>query len=704
MTLYSIRHPARYSLFANLQFAFCILQFAIAGAAFAQDASTLGAREEAALKSAGETVAPCVVQIRTIGGFESLEGTQFADGPTTGLIISPDGYIISSAFNFAQQPASILVTFPTGKQAAAELVATDHSRMLVLLKVNGLSDLPVPTMAPLDEIHPGQWAVAVGRTFRPDKTNVTVGIVSALGRMFGRAIQTDADVSLANYGGPLVDVHGRVLGVIVPMAPQQGATEMAGTEWYDSGIGFAVPLGGLADRIERMKKGEDQRPGLLGIGMSPKNPHSAPAELVSVRPDSPAGKAGLKKGDRIVELNGKPIKTQTALRFALGTAYGGDEVRVVVTRGKERLERTFELVGSLPPYRHAFLGILPRRPAEPPANSDKKTTADDAKKENDDRSDAADTTQDEDKKKVDAAEKGVGVRFVYEGSPAAAAGIQIGDRIRQINESKVDSIDEAIAAVNNLAPGRKTNVKLTRDGEPKDVELTPAKLPTNVPNELPAAKGPQPSDAKGAAGETRDLKLPEFANKCRVYVPASHEAGQRQAAILWLQGPAEKADELITAWQPICDQGGIILVVPSPSGKDQWERPELEYLRRLSEHLAAQYTIDPHRMIVYGNGKGGAIAWPLALASRDIFRGLVTAAAPLPRPLRVPPNEPSERFAIFAALPSSKDAAIPISLGLKKFTDAGYNVTTIPTTSPAAQLTDDERNQIARWIDTLDRF
>jgi poly(3-hydroxybutyrate) depolymerase len=236
------------------------------------------------------------------------------------------------------------------------------------------------------------------------------------------------------------------------------------------------------------------------------------------------------------------------------------------------------------------------------------------------------------------------------------------------------------------------------------VDVTVTKLPTNVPNELPAATGPQPGDGKAPPIETRDLKLPEFANKCRIYVPASHETGQPQAAILWLQGPNENANDIIVAWQSICDRDGIILVIPSPTGKDQWERPEREYLRRLAEHLIAQYKIDPHRMVVCGNGKGGGIAWPLGLASRDIFHGIITAAAPLPRPLRVPPSEPSQRFAIFAALPSSKDSATPTSTGLRKFTEGGYNVTTITTASPTSQLTDDERNQIARWIDTLDRF
>jgi serine protease Do len=699
--------------FRILHFAFCILHFAIILPAFAEDkpVDTLSFREETALKAAVEAVAPSVVQIRTIGGLESVEGTILADGPTTGLVISPDGYMISSAFNFAQQPASILVTFASGKQTPAELVATDHSRMLVLLKANGVTDLPVPTVAPVNEIRPGQWAVAVGRTFRADKTNVTVGIVSAVGRMFGKAIQTDADVSLANYGGPLVDIRGRVLGVIVPMAPQQGASEVAGAEWYDSGIGFAVPLDGFANRIERMKKGEDQRPGLLGIGMLPKNSHSSPAELAAVRPDAPAGQAGFRKGDRIVELNGKPIKTQTDLRFALGTAYGGDEVHVVAMRGKERIERKIKLAGELPAFRHAFLGLLPMRPAvEPPEPADKKSKTDNSEQKSSDKPTGTKKSEPADAKKTEPAKKGVGIRTVYDGSPAAEAGIQAGDRITQLDESKIDSIDDAILAVNNFAPGSKIVVKLIRGKQPKDLTLTAARLPANIPIDLPPAYEPPPAPPKDAtakqvAGEIRDLKLPEFPNKCRIYVPASHEAGQPQAALLWVQAPGEsKPDEVIHAWQSICDRDGVMLIVPSPAGKDQWERPELEYLRRLTERVIPQYKIDPHRMVAYGQGKGGAMAWTVALSSRDVFRGVATSATPLPRPLHVPPNEPSQRLAIFAALPASKESAAPITLGLHKFADAGYNVATITTASAGGQLAEDERNQLARWIDTLDRF
>jgi serine protease Do len=670
-----------------LQFAFWISQSVILPAATAQDggSASLVAREESALRAAAESVAESVVQIRTIGGLDAVDGTLLADGPTTGLVISADGYIVSSAFNFVQQPASILVTLPSGKQAPAELVATDHSRMFVLLKIGGVTDLAVPTLALAEDTRPGQWAIAVGRTFRTDRVNVSMGIVSAVGRMLGKVIQTDADVSTANYGGPLVDVRGRVLGLIVPMAPQ-GASEVAGAEWYDSGIGFAVPLAPLDDRIEKMKKGEDQRPGMLGVGMAGKNAHSSQAELATVRPDSPAGKAGLKKGDVIVEIDGNPIRTQTDLRFALGPRYGGESIRVRVKRGDDQLEQTITLVGELPAFQHAFLGILPMRPVAADSKGDLDASNEDEKT---------------------PAEAGVTVRMVYAGSPAAEAGVKAGDLLTRINETEIDSIAKAISALNDVAPGSETTIQLKRDGGQMEFKLAAARMPTSVPADLPPAiaeEEPPPADA-AKAGETVDLKLPEFPNQCKIYVPASHEAGRPQAAVLWVSAPGESnVDEVIRQSQATCDRDGVLLIVPTAAEADRWERTELEYLRRLTERVVAKYKIDPRRVVVYGQDGGGTMAWLLALSSRDLFRGVATSAAPLPRQVRVPQNEPTQRLAVFAAIPSGKDSAVRISQGLEKLAEAGYAVTTVTTTEASGRLSDSQREEFLRWIDTLDRF
>src|SRR5438552_8321298 len=167
--------------------------------------------QEKAMKAAVQKVAPSVAQIETSGGTEVLSagpgGTiRKGVGPTTGLIVSPDGYIISSAFNFANKPSFIVVAIVGQKERLpAEIVATDQTRMLTLLKVKA-SGLPMPVPSPKKDIKVGQWGIAVGRTLDPQSMDralsVSVGIISAINRIWGKAIQTDAKVSPVNYGGP----------------------------------------------------------------------------------------------------------------------------------------------------------------------------------------------------------------------------------------------------------------------------------------------------------------------------------------------------------------------------------------------------------------------------------------------------------------------------------------------------------------------
>src|SRR5262249_47650671 len=149
-------------------------------------------------------VAPSVVQILTQGGAEQVvvgaKGLTFrkAVGPTTGVIVGGDGYVMSSAFNFVNEPKNILVVVPGNKEPyLARRVATDRSCMLTLLKIDA-KGLPVPVAVPRSELRVGQWAIALGRTLDAKRVNppaVSVGIISALGRIWGKAIQTDAKIS-----------------------------------------------------------------------------------------------------------------------------------------------------------------------------------------------------------------------------------------------------------------------------------------------------------------------------------------------------------------------------------------------------------------------------------------------------------------------------------------------------------------------------
>jgi len=314
----------------------------LACAASAGSPPELELREQEAFRHAVEQIAPAVVRIETIGGLDRVSGVLMGTGPTSGVVVDPDGYIVSSAFAFANRPASILVRLPDGTRKPAELVATDHSRMLVLLKIETDQPLPVPDVVPEDEIRVGQWAIAVGRTFDPARPNMTVGIISARERIWGKAIQTDAIVSPNNYGGALIDIRGRLLGVIVPLSPQS-ADEVAGVEWYDSGIGFAVPGYHLFNILPKWKHGQDLHAGLMGISLA-EPIYTAEPVIRACRPGSPAYDAGLKPGDKIVEIDGRPVRRAAEAKQQISRRYAGEKVHLVVLREEKRLEFDIELV------------------------------------------------------------------------------------------------------------------------------------------------------------------------------------------------------------------------------------------------------------------------------------------------------------------------------------------------------------------------
>ncbi|MBN2292546.1 MAG: PDZ domain-containing protein [Pirellulales bacterium] len=310
-----------------------------------KDIASLDAAEEKAFRAAVARVAPSVVRLETVGGLERAEGVVFGNGPTTGLIIDDQGYIVSSGFNFLRKPDSILVQLADGSRKAARLLATDHSRKLVLLKIEsgGNTVLPAPVFAERKNIRPGQWAIGVGRTFPGNHPNISVGIVSAVNRIWGKAIQTDAAVSPNNYGGPLIDIYGRVMGLLVPMSPE-GEGQTAGLELYDSGIGFAVPSDDLLRSIERLKKGDDLFGGFLGIVSKQPNLSMAEAVVEGCAPGSPAQKAGLKTGDRILSVDGRKIDRATDLREAVARRYAGEKIKIEVLRNDQKMPFEIELV------------------------------------------------------------------------------------------------------------------------------------------------------------------------------------------------------------------------------------------------------------------------------------------------------------------------------------------------------------------------
>jgi len=335
-----------------------------------RSAAALAEQQQLVFRHALRTVAPSIVRIDTIGGAQPVRletdtvqrqhvapGFRQADGPTTGLIWSSDGYILTSSFSFVRDPVIITVALSDGRRCVARLVARDRPARLALLKVEA-AGLPTPQWVDCDQLRPGQWALAAGFGHGSDEPAVSVGILSALRRMSGQAVQTDAKISPANYGGPLFDVEGRVIGICVPMGP--GENELAGVEWYDSGIGFAIHLDHIRRRIARLQQGEDLRRGLIGVFFDTREPDvgAEPAEgeadarsaIAGLRiigqTRGPAAEAGLQAGDVITHIDGEPTPRLVDFRRIVARKAAGDTVTVDYRRGEQAATLRLKLAAA----------------------------------------------------------------------------------------------------------------------------------------------------------------------------------------------------------------------------------------------------------------------------------------------------------------------------------------------------------------------
>jgi serine protease Do len=268
----------------------------------------------------------------------ALPGFQKAEGPTTGVILSADGYIVTSAWNFESSPTVVTVTTADGKTTAAKLLGIDRAAGLALLKIER-DGLPAATFLDPKDATVGAWAFAVGRAL-DKRVDVKYGILSAKNRIEGNAIQTDAATSPSNYGGPLVDLEGRVYGIIVPLGAQG---EDANPNWYDSGIGFVAPIPDPQALIRRLgKEGVELEPAFLGVATDQDRPGPG-AFVTEIVPDTAAAKAGLRKGDAILAVDGATVPHAFGLRFEIGRRRAGDKVKLRVLRDGKELEIEAEL-------------------------------------------------------------------------------------------------------------------------------------------------------------------------------------------------------------------------------------------------------------------------------------------------------------------------------------------------------------------------
>jgi S1-C subfamily serine protease len=691
------------------------LALALVGLAVAPGAApaqALDGLQEKAVKAAVRKVAPSVVKIETSGGTEVVRAggprgvIRRGTGPTSGLLVSVDGYVISSAFNFANKPATIRVTIPGIKERkVARVVATDQTRMLTLLKVIDLpagAKLPLPTPVPRDEIKIGHTAIAVGRTLAEADAlpSVSKGIISALDRIWGKVIQTDAKVSPTNYGGPLIDLSGRVYGVLVPASPQAEG-ETAGFEWYDSGIGFAVPLEHVNGVLDRMKKGTEKEPvvlrrGLLGITMRTPDLYSAPPVLGTVAPGSAAEKAGLKVGDLIKEIDGKPVHNYSQVLHRLGSKYEGDAISLKLGRGKEDVNLPKVVLGAaVAAFGQSLLGILPIR---------------------------------------DDPDPGVEVRYVFAKGPAEKAGLKVGDRIMKLGRVAggvkgamapiTGGRNQLAAMLETLPPGTELQVEVKRKAGGKSETLTvkldeaPATVPEKLPETSTAKKaltkpGGKPPAAAPKKPETGLLKrtTPAADHTYWIYVPDNYEPNISYGVVVWLHpvGKNKEKDfeDITDIWGRYCDDNNLIMICPQSDNPRGWTPGEADFVQQTVRAVSSQYTVDPKRVVAHGMGIGGEMAFYLGFQARALFRGVATVAAHLgSNPREKVANQPVAFFVVVGGKDPLKAAVTETK---EKLTRHKYTVI-LREVGPMGHEYIDGRaglptlEELVRWIDSLDRL
>ena len=332
----------------------------------------------------------------------------------SGFIISEEGHIVTNN-HVIQDATEIEILMFDDSSMPAELIGTDPSTDLAVLKIEPPEDIAVAEWGNSDELQPGAWTIAIGSPFGLGGT-VTVGVLSARSRdissgLYEGFLQTDASINRGNSGGPLFNAAGKVIGVNTAIFSPSGA---------NIGIGFAVPSS-TAQRVvaELMETGQVER-GFIGVSLQPVTDAMARALgltdaqgaiIAEVEPGSPADTAGLDAGDVVLEVDGEGVEDPRDLAQTIAELDPGTEVTLTLRRNDENVEVAITLAAREAPETEAETS----EPGE----------------QDEGRMGVAVTELPELVRRELGLESGQGimVQRVTPGSPAAEAGVQDGDVI-----------------------------------------------------------------------------------------------------------------------------------------------------------------------------------------------------------------------------------------------------------------------------------
>ncbi len=370
---------------------------------------------------------------------------QYEHGIGSGVIISPDGYIVTND-HVVDGATQIRVTLDDKRVFPAKVVGVDKLNDLAVIKIDA-HNLPSVPWGDSTKLHPGQTVLAFGNPFGNFPFTVTRGIVSGLDRPNpyrddprkpGAFIQTDAAINPGNSGGPLVDAHGEVIGIDTFIISNSGSF---------AGAGFAIPSEIAKNSAEEIIQTGSVKHGYLGISINsvtPDNssffnlPTAAGAIVSEVTPDSPASRAGLEKGDVIRTLNGKEVADSSALQVAVSEIAPGTSIELGILRNGK------------PETVHATVGEFHAKETEEADNSGSEGT------QHARLGLAVDNLTPAVRQQYNVPDNvnGAAIESVRPGSAAEDAGLTPGDVILEVNRKPVDSADSFVNAIHAAPAGK----------------------------------------------------------------------------------------------------------------------------------------------------------------------------------------------------------------------------------------------------------
>jgi serine protease Do len=370
-------------------------------------------------------------------------------GQGTGVIASTDGLVVTNNHVIAGAD-EVKVVLHDGREAMGTVVGADPDTDLAVLRIEA-SDLVPAKFGDSEESQVGDWVIALGSPFGLSQT-VTAGIVSALGRegvglaRFENYIQTDAAINPGNSGGPLANIHGEVVGINTAISSAAGGND---------GVGFAIPSRMVGRIVNDLADDGTVERGWLGVNIQPLDPdlaatfgHDARSGVLvaGVVEGTPASDAGLRPGDIILDIEGRQTDTPAGLARRIADFTPDTEVTIDFLRDGDVLSRVVRL-GTRPGAGGSPVATTPAANAGPRLGLEL-APLDDASRE-----EASLNTRD-----------GLFVRGVLTDGPAAAAGIEPGDAILQIDGTSVTSLESFRAALEATGTGERVRLLVERAG------------------------------------------------------------------------------------------------------------------------------------------------------------------------------------------------------------------------------------------------